>query len=126
MVGIFWLYNGGLIVHGTSLPAAEKYGDCLTSPLSHIDYWTELQHNEKVSCDVEYEEPPRGRVVFDVNKQQFVVYADRCILMRHDVVRQILVQMSLPLNSINTTDAHYRCYQCLRHSRTSTETSNDI
>ena len=59
MVGIFWLYNCCLIAHGTPLIEAEKYGDCLTSPISHIDYWTELQHNGEVSCDVEYEEPPR-------------------------------------------------------------------
>ncbi len=125
MVGIFWLYNFGLIAHGTPLPEAERYGDCLTSPLSHIDYWAELQHNGKVSCDMEYEEPPRGRVVLDVSKQQFVVYADRCILIRQDIVRQILVQLALPLNSTTATDAHYRCYHCIYHSRTSMETAND-
>jgi hypothetical protein len=121
MVGIFWLYNSGLIVHGMPLPEAEKYGDCLTSPISHIDYWTELQHNGKVSRDVEYEEPPRGRVVFDVGKQQFVVYADRCILTRQDVVRQIVAQMALPSDVTTATDAHYRCYRCIYHPRTSME-----
>src|ERR1035437_7994588 len=96
MVGILWLYNCGRIVHGTPLPEAEKYGDCLTSPISHIDHWTELQHNGKVCCDAEYEEPRRGVVVFDVRKQQFVVYADRCILMRKDVIQQIVAEMALP------------------------------
>src|ERR1035438_8251493 len=121
MVGFFWLYNGGLVVHGTPLPEAERYGDCLTSPVSHIDYWTELQHNGKVSRDVEYEELPRGRVVFDVRKQQFTVYADCCILMRQDVVHQIVAQMALPSNVPTAPDADYRCYHCIYHPRRSTE-----
>ncbi len=38
--------------------------DYINGPLSHIDYWSELQRNGKVSSDVNYEEPPRGRVVY--------------------------------------------------------------
>ena len=121
MVGIFWLYNCGLIVHGTPLPEGEKWGDYINGPLSHIDYWTELQGNGKVSCDVEYEEPPRGRVVYDIRKQRFVVYADRCILTRQNVVRQIITQMALPSDVTTATDAHYRCYRCIYHPQTSTE-----
>lgn len=119
MVGIFWFHNSDLVVRGTPLPEAEEYGDCLTSPISHIDCWTELQHNGKVPRDVEYEEPPRGRVVFDVRKKQFFVYADRCILMRQDVVRQIVARMALPPDVTTASDAHYRCYRCIYHPRTS-------
>ena len=118
-----WLRILRLLAGGVALTRfeAERYGDCLTSPVSHIDYWTELQHNGKVSRDVEYEELPRGRVVFDVRKQQFTVYADCCILMRQDVVHQIVAQMALPSNVPTAPDAHYRCYHCIYHPRRSTE-----
>ena len=77
--------------------------------MSHIDHWTELQHNGKVCCDAECEEPRRDRVVFDVRKQQFVVYADRCILMRPDVIQQIVAEKALSSDVTAATDAPYRC-----------------
>ncbi len=38
--------------------------NCINDRLSHIDYWSELQRYGKASSDVNYEEPPRGSVVY--------------------------------------------------------------
>ena len=113
-VGIFWLLDGKLIIDATPLSNAEHYGTALTHPTSHIDYWTRLQHDHAVPVDVEYEEPPRGRVVFDGREQRFHLLADKCILNRRDVFEQIMKTMNLP--SAKTTegrDEHYRCFECL-------------
>lgn len=113
-VGIFWLFNGELFIDSTPLSKAEPFGSALGHPTGHIDYWTRLQHTGTVPAEVEYEEPPRGRVVFDGREQQFILYADKCILSRRDVVGQIMDAMHLPPGKTTEgRDEHYRCFECL-------------
>lgn len=117
-VGIFWLVEGRLIIDSTPLSEAEPYGDCLTHCNGHIDYWTEQQLLGELPLGVEYEEHPRGRVVFNSKTQRFSLYADRCILRRKSVVKQIMKAMCLPesLTEVCTDgrEGHYRCSECLR------------
>jgi hypothetical protein len=120
MVGIFWWFRGRLILDASPLSEAEPYGDCLTHRKSHIDYWTKQQHFGAAPKDIEYEEPPRGRVVFDRKTERFMIYADRCILAKKAVVKQIKKAMHLPSEGtdVRTDDhhGHYRCYRCLETS----------
>jgi hypothetical protein len=117
LVGIFWRFRRRLVIDATPLSSAELYGFCLTHPRGHHSHWTDLQNNGQVPKDVEYEEPPRGRVLFDKRRDRFVLLADRCILSRRDVVRQIMTQMHLPEAQTDVdTDAHYRCSKCLARS----------
>ena len=120
MVGIFWLFRGRLIIDASPLPEAEPYGDCLTHRNSHIDYWTEQQRLGVVPKEIEYEEPPRGRVVFHTKTARSTLYADRCILAKKAVIKQIKKTMHLPSEGTDVrTDGHhghYRCYRCLETS----------
>jgi hypothetical protein len=112
-VGIFWMHENRLIIDSVPLPDAERYGDCIGYAGSHIDFWTKLQREGAVSPDAEYDEPPRGRVVYDIQTGGFVLYADTCILRRRGMVQTIISKLSLPVESTETkTDAHYRCSQC--------------
>jgi hypothetical protein len=117
MVGIFWLLGDRLILDTSSLTEAEPYGDCLDHRQSHIDYWTEHQRLGTVPRDIDYEEPPRGRVVFNRKTQRFALYADRCILKRKPIVKQIMKAMCLPVVKTDVTtdgpDGHYKCSRCL-------------
>ena len=119
-VGIFWLLGDRLILDTSPLSEAEPYGDCLGHRTSHIDYWTAQQRFGTVSREIEYEEPPRGRVVFNKRTQRFDLYADRCILKRKAVVKRIMEAMHLPPNQTNVgTDGpfgHYKCLTCLETS----------
>jgi hypothetical protein len=113
-VGIFWLFDGELIIDSTPLSKAELFSTALTHPTGHIDYWTRLQHTGTVPADVEYEEPPRGRVVFYEREQRFHLYADKCILNRRKDVRKIMDAMHLPPGRTSESrDEHYRCFNCL-------------
>ena len=53
-VGIFWLVNGRLLFDSTPLSKAERYGDHLTHPPSHIDVWTQYQRSGKAPRESEY------------------------------------------------------------------------
>ena len=117
MVGIFWLLNGRLILDASPLSEAEPYGDCLTHRKSHINFWGEQQRAGALPREIEYEEPPRGRVVFNQTSQRFALYADRCILKKKSVVNQVMKAMCLPASKTDvSTDGiggHYKCSQCL-------------
>jgi hypothetical protein len=113
-VGIFWLFEGKLIIDSTPLSKAEPYGTALGHPTGHDDYWSHLQDTGAVPAEVEYERPPRGRVVFDGREQRFHLYADKCILRRRKVVRKIMDAMHLPPGKTSEgRDEHYRCFNCL-------------
>lgn len=118
-VGIFWHFQRRLIIDSTPLSHAEPYGeDCLTHPTGHYDYWTLLQESEEVSKDIEYEEPARGRVLFQKRRDRFLLLADRCILNRRDLVSRIMARMHLPPQKTDVdSDPHYVCFRCLARSR---------
>ena len=114
-VGIFWLVGGKLVIDSTPLGEGEPYGDHLTHPRSHIDVWGQLRLDGKVPGESEYEEFPRGRVMYNTKIQRFTLLADRCILRDKGVVSRIMSELHLPgENTDKGTDEHYRCSSCLR------------
>ncbi len=113
-VGIFWLLKGQLILHGVALSEAEPCGRFFNA-IGHDSYWGELQLTGAVPREVEYDEPPRGRVVYDVIADRFHLYADRCILADKQLIEEIIAQLRLAEQRIEiATDLHYRCTNCLR------------
>ncbi len=113
-VGIFWWFRGKLIIDSTPLSQAEPYGNALTHATGHIEFWTEQQKRGALPEDIEYEEPPRGRVNYDKRDERFFLRADRCILEASDVVRQLISALKLPPKRTSIgPDAHYRCTKCL-------------
>jgi len=126
-VGIFWLIGERLILDASFLSETEAYGDCLTHRNSHIDYWTEQQRLGGVPKEMEYEEAPRGRVVFNKKTERFMLYADRCILDKKPVVNRIRELMQLPSDRTDVrTDGHFGHYKCYRCLGTSDESDNEF
>jgi len=115
-VGIFWLLNGKLLIDSTPLDEAERYGDFLTHPRGHAEVWEDYQRNGTVFPETEYEEPPRGRVMYSTKTRLFTLLADRCILKRMALVTQIKEEMHLPKDTKIGGDSHYRCSTCLSNS----------
>src|ERR1700722_18854283 len=108
-IGIFWsIQTSGtapiLLVDCVPISEAEPYGDFLTHG-GHYEFWSkhatmgvsELRQRgfPEVAKWSEYEEWPRGRVVFHVPSDRFVIYADRK-LRNPTMVQQIIQRFSLP------------------------------
>jgi hypothetical protein len=119
MIGIFWILPAvdkvDLLAHTLTLDEAETYGDCLTCPLSHIDAWEATKRGAQLLTPLatptriiivtsEYEEWPRGRVVFERAAQRFVVYADRHAFTYAKKIRKVF---HLPGDALFRTDLHY-------------------
>jgi len=117
-VGIFWLLDSGrLILDVTPLSKAVPYGDSLTHPRGHLDRWEEMQTNGEAPRYAEYEEYPRGRVVYHQKTKLFTLLADKCIFARPGAIQEIVKTMHLPSKRTEMDrDSHYRCFECLSRS----------
>src|SRR5438045_3292981 len=75
-LGIFWLVDGKLLIDSAPRGEGEQYGDHLTYPGSHIHVWERWRQVGKAPVESEYEEFPRGRVMYGTT---FALLADRHI-----------------------------------------------
>ena len=117
-LGIFWVVSGRLLLESTPLSRAEPYSDFLTYPESHIDAWERLRAAKLVPADLEYEDMPRGRVVYDTKSERFYFYADACILTKRRLCDRLMARLRLPAEQTDLLgDAHYRCPGCARYAR---------
>jgi hypothetical protein len=120
LVGIFWLVQTPddetrLLTVGCQLDQAETYGDCLTYGPGHFETWAQWQRDRTVDPALralvrfyEYEDWPRGRIVFDWVRDLFVLYADRKLLTPASVER-IENHFHLPAESTEVqSDWHYQ------------------
>ncbi|MDR0458003.1 MAG: hypothetical protein LBH10_03100 [Burkholderiaceae bacterium] len=122
-VGIFWgipsAGNGWtLLADAAPLAAAEPYGDFLDHPRGHYELWEhwkaqgaaaplEISVAQAIARH-EYEDFPRGRIVFDVKNRRFIVYADRR-LQQEGTLAAIARQFGLkPGTFVVRSDSHYR------------------
>ena len=91
MIGLFWAveYQGmtRLIAHAVPMDQALVYGDMLTVELGQYEFWSSLARRGSqrlITAGMpttpvwsEYEEWPRGRVLYDRTARRFVIRADR-------------------------------------------------
>jgi hypothetical protein len=127
-VGIFWVVQmsdgeAKLLAAGCPLNQAEPYGDCLTYGPGHYETWAHWRRDRTIDPvfraivrSSEYEDWPRGRIVFDRVRDFFIIYADRK-LMTPAMTARIKTQFHLPADRTEIqSDWHYR----------STETPNGL
>jgi len=121
-VGIFWAVQEQgsaaiLLEHRCSLNEAEPYGSMLTCPHGHYDVWEQWRKGIDIRraaaasliAMCEYEEWPRGRIVYDTESERFVLYADAQILRRPALMAAIHERFGLPTDRADAKpDNHYR------------------
>lgn len=121
-VGIFWGVRVGkgrvLVTDATVLSQAEVYGAALTHPRGHYDVWEVWQRLGPAGlvrrslpaeiADSEYEDHPRGRIVYDTQTKTFTLYADER-LQTPAFLRRVIIAFSLPTEqTLIRSDSHYR------------------
>lgn len=131
-VGIFWAVRekrsaAVLLDHRCPISDAEPYGDMLTCPHGHYEVWEQWKRNARkdqsdpaplIATD-EYEEWPRGRIVYSSLRDHFVLYADKQILNRPDLLTTIHERFGLPADRTQAKrDSHYVSTRRLDGQRT--------
>lgn len=116
-IGIFW----GIIERDCTrllcdkvpLLEGELYGEAITWG-EHYDFWESLRSQKsphtltQVPAWSEYDEWPRGRVIYQTQKEKFVVYADQKLLTktaRLAIAKEFCLP---PSNADYYPDSHYK------------------
>ena len=117
-VGIFWRVSGVLVIDRSTLDKAELYGECITHAAGHYERWQEWQalggagrtaagYPDRIAS-TEYDQWPRGRIVYEVSARRFVLYADRR-LQQPDIIDALKAAFGLNgVDVIMMSDSHYR------------------
>ena len=122
-VAIFWGIRDKenrtvLLLDKTTIDRGEIYGEFVTHPTGHYEFWDGLS---KLGASVlidrglptspawhEYEDFPRGRVVYRPRDKRFVIYADRR-LQTQKFIEQLVTALCIPDGSyVVRSDPHYR------------------
>ena len=121
-IGLFWMVEdhgrAALIAHSVPLPQAVTYGEMLTIETGHADHWAALARRRGRDLRAagipsaplwsDYDEWPRGRVLFDPASGRCVIRADRQ-LHRPDRVARIARHFGFdPTSATILPDDHYR------------------
>src|SRR5690606_16422031 len=84
-VGIFWFLEGRIPQTGDeiireSVPYThgEDYGDFVNGWSAHVEFWAVVQRI--FTTDLEYDEVPRGRVVYSKRDGTFLVYGSKAFV----------------------------------------------
>jgi hypothetical protein len=130
-LGIFWLGQTSdgearLLAAGCPLDQAEPYGDCLTYGPGHYEIWAHWRRARPVDPAVraivrsyEYEDWPRGRIVFDRARDLFIIYADRKLLTPATIAC-IETRFHTPQRTEVQSDLHYQSKETPNVLRSST------
>jgi len=117
-VGIFWRVDGLLVIDRSTLDEGERYGDCITHAAGHYERWQEWQalgmarlaavgYPDRIAW-TEYDEWPRGRIVYEMPARRFVLYADRR-LQKPNVIDALKTAFGLNDAEVAVrSDSHYR------------------
>ncbi len=122
-VGIFWgipepTRGMALLADKTPIDQGELYGECITHPNGHYEFWeglTQLGASALTNRGLptapvwhEYEDFPRGRIVYWPKEKRFVIYADKR-LQTKTFIAQLVEEFGIPNDSYAVrSDPHYR------------------
>ncbi len=107
---IFWKTPTRLIVFSekstvkTSLNIADYSG-------AHIEMWEKVRKKYPALAFYEYDDFPRGRLVWNANENKYYFYADKNILNDLDAVNAILEQIGINKKEypiLFSKDSHYK------------------
>ncbi|MFI3163177.1 MAG: hypothetical protein R3Y65_01900 [Bacillota bacterium] len=112
-IGIFWQLEEGIFAKTC------EACDCKQSPKTsridsdfvHYIVWDELQISKFPSCKyADFVTFPRGRVMFDIAKNQHIIFADKCITSEQ--IEKIAKHFEIESYTLER-DVHYSCDKCV-------------
>ena len=108
-IGIFWHYQNQVIgiAHDFNLSQQDSIG-LIDSAYVHVKYWKALQNQIVALRHIEYEEIPRGRVIYNSLSSKTIVYMD-AKLFKKNIAQQIATFFELHFDEKKKKkDPHYK------------------
>lgn len=80
-IGLYWLHGDQVLGLSCALSQAEPgVPGLLDSPFTHVDAWEAVRSEAGLPPHIEYDDLPRGRVLYSISLQRSIVYGDRAFL----------------------------------------------
>jgi hypothetical protein len=122
-VGYFWIVmdragRDAILGEAIEVAGAEMYGDLFTHPGGHCEFWEKIKRRgpawlrsrnlTAALLSTEYEDWPRGRVVFSPSQYRFIAYADPRI-QKPERIALVREMFDLPgVGLVVFGDSHYQ------------------
>lgn len=114
-IGIFWVYQHRVLGQAIELSAGEEgVPGLLDSPATHVCRWESIRNQSEPFpelCDEEYDQVPRGRVLWNKHEERAIVYMDNKLFNPEDM---LLITTFFSLGKVTIKwqrDAHYTTQQ---------------
>ncbi|ENU33879.1 hypothetical protein [Acinetobacter parvus] len=107
-IGIFWYDKNQVIgiAHNFVLSDVDSLG-LIDSSYTHVEYWEILRYQFDHLKYLEYEEMPRGRVIFNIKMNQTIVYMD-AKLFKKPIAQKVASFFDLDFEQVKwKKDPHY-------------------
>lgn len=111
-VGIFWFFREKFFASCVPHTLGEAYGDCINGPDDHVTYWPRLQKSFRQFlselADYEYDQVPRGRVIYRTTDDTFVIYGSEWFVRNELQQRRVIEEFRLSdKRVVIKSDEHY-------------------
>jgi hypothetical protein len=126
-VGLFYVIAWKLYWEG--VPATQADGAYFKSyHKTFYTYWKNtVTRNHPELAEYDFRLFPRGRVVFDLKKDSFVILADKCIVENPTLINKIASEMGLPEGKvIASVDNDCECGECKKAVRLAKTIADDV
>lgn len=107
-IGLFWYTKSSLMTHSQELHSVMSNDAIVDLDIAHYEAWESVIKDKPMMQRYAYDEIARGRVVYDVAKRIFSVYADAC-LNQKSAFRQVIID-HFKLNKAITTFVDHDAY----------------
>lgn len=105
LIGPFFVKGNKIIARPISWSQGERRLDKYDSSLGHAELYDQTFRYG------EYMDIPRGRVIWDASREESIIYLDRCIAARPDMVAELISLFQADAYRLEY-DEHYVCPGC--------------
>jgi len=113
-IGIFWIYKNKIYSKQINKNAIKAINGFKDTDFAHYQVWNEISSQNKDFYFYEYEDIPRGRVIYNIKNSQYIVYANNDIINSDEAKALIINGFNLKSdNVLFKYDEHYQIINSL-------------
>jgi len=110
-IGVFWIVNDKVDGFKEPVENGEDYGNTVQPSHDHFTYWDKFVLRYPKLKLMEYDEIPRGRVIYDKKKKRFVILSSKKVLNNGELIESICKFYGLDKNIELKWDEHYEIWE---------------
>ncbi len=99
-IGLYWYYKQKVFTHCLPLNSIEPLSNYVDLDVAHYEAWEFVIKDHPLLTAFEYDEIQRGRVIYLIDKNLFVVYSDETLIGKMKFKTNIIKVFNL--NTCNT------------------------